>query len=87
MNNDGAGCIGTVLVLAALIWVPLHFSGKSILFGRTESQYQGLYGTNYVVLCIYFTSTGTEEIRREFDGPASRSAFYCPRLKDIGKEP
>jgi hypothetical protein len=38
MAEDAAGCIGAVLAIAAVGWVPLHFSGKSILYWRETKE-------------------------------------------------
>jgi hypothetical protein len=83
-SSDGAGCTGAVLMLAAIGWLPLHFSGKSILYYRSEER-GTFYANSYVVTCHYFTSTGIEEKQRVFDFAASKDAFYCPRYKDIGQ--
>jgi hypothetical protein len=83
-GSDSLGCIGGLVAIAAFGWLPLHFSGKSILYNRSEEK-SLLYAGGYVVTCHYFTSTGTEQRHRAFDFAASKDAFYCPRYKDIGQ--
>lgn len=83
--DEGAGCLGALLLIAVFGWVPLHFSGKSILYWRDETQTNGQYGINFGVKCRYFTSTGTETTYHFFGYENARSAFYCPRIKDIGQ--
>lgn len=84
MADDAAGCFGAVIGIVLLGWAPLHFSGKSILYGRTETTGASPYNSK-LVTCHYFNSTGTESILRTFDFASSREAFYCPRIKDIGQ--
>jgi hypothetical protein len=86
--DDSLGCFGALVGLAVVSWVPLHFSGKSILFNRsqvkTELTYMGSpAGTSYLVSCHYFNSTGTEEVVKQTGYPDN---YYCPRLKDIGND-
>lgn len=82
MQNDGAlGCLGAIFIAALAGWVPLHFSGKSILYGRTEKAMKDGYFDTTLVTCHYFTSTGTEDTSRMVGSP---SGYYCPRIKDVG---
>jgi hypothetical protein len=64
MAEDAAGCIGAVLAIAAVGWVPLHFSGKSILYWRETKEIREIYDSS---TCRYFNSTGAES-------PSSRLA-------------
>lgn len=86
--EDSLGCLGALAGLAIVVWVPLHFSGKSILYNRsqlkTELTYMGTpTGTSYIISCHYFNSTGTEEVFKQTGYPDS---YFCPRLKDIGRD-
>ena len=82
MAEDGAGCIGAVLAIAAVGWVPLHFSGKSILDWRETKEIREIYDSkSFLVTCRYFNSTGAEESIKQTGYPDN---YYCPRLKDLG---
>lgn len=87
-GNDGAGCIMAIFLLALLAWVPLHFSGKSILYGRTteQSAVTNSFGMKTaIVTCHYFNSTGTEDRAKLFEFSGNEDGYYCPRLKDVGQ--
>ncbi|MBR0903347.1 hypothetical protein [Bradyrhizobium liaoningense] len=88
MNNDGAGFFLGLVVIAAIAWVPLHFSGKSILYSRTTqlASKPNVFGAMpATVTCHYFNSTGTEDKAKYFDFGSGAENFYCPRIKDVGK--
>jgi hypothetical protein len=54
MAEDTAGCIGAVLAIAAVGWIPLHFSGKSILYWRETKEIREIYDSkSFLVTCRY----------------------------------
>jgi hypothetical protein len=82
-GETAGGCFALVGLLL-LVWVPFHFSGFSILFGRTE----GRYSPDLVwAECLFLNSTGVEKVRQSFITPEWRDRFYCPRYKKVGQWP
>ena len=78
------GCIGALLMIAVLGWVPLHFSGKSLLYWRETKEIREVYDSkSFLVTCQYFNSTGFEETVRQTGYPGT---YYCPRFKDLGNQ-
>jgi hypothetical protein len=76
------GFLGALIGLAALAWVPLHFSGVAILYDRSEpAPDPGSF--EYPVFCRYFTSTGTFSVKSGWFGNESRSRYYCPRWRSM----
>lgn len=83
MNDDSLGCVGALIILALVGWVPLHFSGKSMLYWRETKEIREIYDSkSFLVTCRYFNSTGTEETIRQTGYPNN---YYCQRYKDVGQ--
>lgn len=79
--EESAGC-GALVFMAACAWAIFHFSGYSVLIGRTE----GAYGGELVwAECLFLNSTGIETRREVFTSLEWRSRFYCPRTKKVGE--
>lgn len=77
---DAGGCLGTALGIALVLWIPLHFAGKALLYYRETSTADGMLKGQTYVKCHYLSSTGLIETANLTPFP---NQFFCPRMKSV----
>jgi hypothetical protein len=86
MNKAVGYLFAGMIVLAAVSWVPLHFSGIAVLYGRTDEEpIRGGFSSIYPVKCHYFTSLGTIDKDMDYYSAAGRAGYYCPRWRKLNE--